>query len=104
MNSICTFTIGIDRYSTASWYNWTVKVLEPQDNFVASVSNGLSSMSYGSRYGTFTFVDYRFDEEEMDDEEIFAWNIEVSKNQVVDKSAKKRKVFKRMLHVEIMRS
>ena len=82
----------------------TVKVLEPQDNFVASVSNGLSSMSYGYRYDTFTFVDYRFDDEEMDDEEIFAWNIETSKNQVVDKSAKKRKVFKRMLHVEIKRS
>ena len=79
----------------------TIKVLGPQDEFVGSASNGIHSTSYGYWDRAYTFVDYRTDnhQDEMDDEEIFAWNIESSKNQEVDKNAKKRKVLQRKCYM-----
>jgi len=71
----------------------TIKILGSQDKFVGTESNGISSISYGTWGKAYTFVDYKIDnQEDDDDDEIFAMNIELSKNQVVNKNAKRKRV------------
>jgi len=103
MNSICTFTTyWTDRNSPPYDIIATIKI-DPKDKYVGSESNGITSLSYNCAYRGYTFEDYRTESlDEIDDEEIFAMNIELSKNQVVEnrpsssKSKKKKKVkFKR---------
>ena len=78
----------------------TIKILGPQDGFPGSESNGITSLEGGYWDSSFIFEDYRTEGfDEIDDEEIFAMNIESSKNQVVEirnrpsrSKKKKRKV------------
>jgi len=70
-----------------------VKILGPQNKFVGSFSNDISSLDYGYWGGSFTIEDYRIESnEEIDDEEIFALNVELSKNQVPDEDKIKERV------------